>query len=201
MSLRGVVAVALIGIAALALWAWSKNTTPPAAPPPAESGASPSDVPRVVVESGGDPGVEWQVPGRWGRAEGSPMRLATYVIPAASGDKEGARCAVYYFGQGQGGDVETNVERWIGEFENPAKPERVSRTVDGLAVSTVRIRGTYLAHAGMGEDSGVRQHHELYGAIVDGPSGPLFFKFTGPQRTVDAAAAEFDGMLGSLRKK
>jgi hypothetical protein len=38
-------------------------------------------------------------------------------------------------------------------------------------VSTVRVRGTYLAHAGMGdEEDAARPHHELYAAIVEGPT-------------------------------
>jgi hypothetical protein len=200
MTLRRIVPVALIAILGFALWAWRRDTAPPPASTPAPSAPS-SSAPPLVVESGGDPGVGWQVPSRWSRAESNSMRLATYAIPAASGDHAPTRCAVYYFGPGQGGDAQTNVERWIGEFENPGKPERISRTVDGLPVATVRVRGTYLAHAGMGEDAAVQPRHELYAAIVEGPKGDLFFKLTGPQRSVDAAAGEFEGLLGSLKKK
>lgn len=200
MTLRRIVLVALVGIAVLAVWAWSRNTTPPPAPMRSDAGDASGADPRIVVESGGDPGVTWDAPSRWGRAQGNPMRLATYSIAPAAGDAEGAECAVYYFGPGQGGDVQTNVDRWIGEFENPGKPERVSRTVDGMPVSTVRVRGNHLAHAGMGDDA-LRTHYELYAAIVEGPQGSLFFKLLGPLRTVNGAAADFDRMLGSLRKK
>ena len=200
MTLRRIVLVALIGIAVLAYWAWSRNTTPPPAPMPSGAAAPSSDTPRVVVESGGDPGVAWDVPGRWGHAEGNPMRLATYSVAAAHGDATGAECGVYYFGPGQGGDVQTNIDRWIGEFVDPSKQDRVSRTVDGMPVSTVRVRGTHLAHAGMGDDK-ARAHYELYAAIVEGPQGSLFFKLLGPEHTVDAAASEFDRLVGSLKKK
>lgn len=206
MSLRSIVLVLLVGIAALAFYAWSRNTAPPPAPAPGASGESGSmesggGSGEVRVETGGDPGIAWDVPKRWTTESGSPMRLATYGIPAASGDREDGRCAVYYFGPGQGGGTDANIERWIGEFEKPSSPQRSSRTVDGLQVSVVRVRGTYLAHAGMGGETGTRPNHELYGAIVEGPSGSVFFKFTGPGKTVDAAAKEFDGLLASLRKK
>ena len=46
-----------------------------------------------------------------------PMRAATYRIPAAKGDTEGAELAVFYFGQGQGGAVDANVKRWVGQFQ------------------------------------------------------------------------------------
>jgi|KBSSwiStaDraftv2_1062776.scaffolds.fasta_scaffold243939_2 hypothetical protein len=203
MSLRGLVAMAVIAMTVLATWAWVR-THQPAEPMSARTPTTdaPAASPQVVVESGGDPGITWKVPTRWTEAPSNPMRLATYAIPPARGDRDEARCAVYYFGPGQGGDPETNVERWIREFEAPVKPERLSRTIDGLAVSTVRVRGTYLAHAGMGdEEDAARPHHELYAAIVEGPDGALFFKFVGPEETVDAAAAEFEGMLGTLRKK
>jgi hypothetical protein len=199
MSLRRLVTVALIAMAAFAVWAWTRTNQPPA---PMSAGAPTTTAsPQVVVESGGDPGIEWKVPPRWSKVESNPMRLATYGVPAAQGAPDEARCAVYYFGPGQGGDPETNIERWIREFEPPVEPVRASRTVDGLEVSTVRLRGKYLAHVGMEESRTARANHELYAAIVEGPSGALFFKLTGPQRTLDAAAAEFEGMLGSLRKK
>jgi hypothetical protein len=51
------------------------------------------------------------------------------------------------------------------------------------------------------EEEAARSHHELYAAIVEGPDGALFFKLVGPEKSVDAAVGDFDGLLGSLRKK
>jgi hypothetical protein len=129
------------------------------------------------------------------------MRLATYTIPGAAGG-ENARCAVYYFGPGQGGGTEANIERWIGEFENPGKPDRKSSEVRGLKVSQVEVAGTYRAHAGMGEGAQeAAPGWSLLGAIVEGPSGALFFKLTGPTATVAPAKREFEGLLASLEAK
>jgi hypothetical protein len=201
-SLRTIVAVLLVVIGALALYAWSRNTaTAPSAPDATGSPAPGGSSPELVVESGGDPGIEWTVPPRWSTESGSPVRLATYAIPAASGDAEGARCAVYYFGPDQGGGTTDNIERWIGEFEKPNQPERSSKTVDGLPITIVRVRGTYLAHASMGQSTGTRARHQLYGAIVEGPQGSVFFKLVGPGKTVDLAAGEFEKMLASVCKK
>ena len=47
------------------------------------------------------------------------MRAASYTIPPAAGDSEGGECVVYYFGSGQGGGVEANIKRWIGQFTAP----------------------------------------------------------------------------------
>jgi hypothetical protein len=132
------------------------------------------------------------------------MRVATYVIPAARGAGE-AECAVYHFGPGQGGGTDANLERWIGEFTTTSRPpDRSSWNVDALTVSRVRVRGAYASHAGgmgAGEAGGAQPDHELLGAIVEGPAGSVYFKLTGPAATVDAAARDFDALLGSVRRK
>jgi len=212
MSAKMIGAILVIGIAVLALFAWSRNTA--RAPtesqagssgagqtPPSAVGPGGSEDTAMMPQSGGDPGVEWAVPKRWSTEPAASMRLATYTVPA-SGGGESASCGVFYFGSGQGGGVEQNIARWIDEFENPQNPERSSRTVDGLEVFRLRVHGTHLAHARMGGPAeGQQQNYELLGAIVEGPSGSVFFKLTGPAKVVDGAAKEFDGMLASLKKK
>jgi hypothetical protein len=40
----------------------------------------------------------------------------------------------------------------------------------------------------------------MIAAIATGPSGPVFFKMTGPKTAVEHARAAFDQMIESLRK-
>ncbi len=40
----------------------------------------------------------------------------------------------------------------------------------------------------------------LLGAIAEGPGGNVFFKLTGPRKTVQKAAAKFDGLVRSLKR-
>ena len=144
-------------------------------------------------------GVHWKVPDRWQAQPARQMRVATYSIPAASGDADPGECAVFYFGHGQGGDVESNMTRWIGQFEGADQPARSTRTVDGLNVSLIQLNGTYKTSSGPMMASGEKKAgYRLMGAIVEAPEGMVFFKFTGPQATVTAAEAEFNGMVGSL---
>jgi hypothetical protein len=151
---------------------------------------------------GQDPGIEWTKPKRWVAELAQGMRLASYAIPVSGAQGEAAECAVYYFGPGQGGGVDANLERWIGEFQSPGTPARRTREIGGLRVSQVGVTGTYTAHAGApGGDPGVKSGWRLLGAIVEGPKGAVFFKLTGPGPTVAAAEKEFDGLLASLRKK
>jgi hypothetical protein len=48
--------------------------------------------------------------------------------------------------------------------------------------------------------SGKKENYRLLGAIVAGPQGSVFFKFTGPAKTVAAAQPEFDALIASMTK-
>src|SRR5437660_1658653 len=69
--------------------------------------------------SGSGGGMKWVAPARWSAENERPMRLATYKVPAAAGDKEAGECGIFYFGPGQGGDVQANIDRWTGQFQTP----------------------------------------------------------------------------------
>jgi hypothetical protein len=147
-------------------------------------------------------GIQWTPPSSWKAQPPAPMRAATYAAPAAAGDKEAGECGVFFFGTGQGGGVEANVERWLGQFEDgpatPAKPKQ--QTIGGFRVTTIEHSGTYLAGAPMAQTKTRKPGYRLVGAIVEAPQGNVFFKFTGPAKTVEAGRAAFDKMLQSIRR-
>jgi hypothetical protein len=146
-------------------------------------------------------GVKWSVPARWTVLPERPMRVATYGVPAAEGDTEGGECAASFFGSGMGGDVESNIARWVGQFENASEPIRASREVNGVSVSTVKVSGDYLSPGGpMMQSTGTKKGFALVGAIIQAPEGMVFFKLTAPEKTAAAAQADFDAMVGSLTK-
>jgi hypothetical protein len=133
-------------------------------------------------------GLKWTVPAGWNTVPGArPMRVATYTV----GDAE---CAVYFFGQGQGGSIDANLERWKNQFHGPAA-KTAKRTVHGLQVTTIDASGDY---TGMGEAP--KPAYRLLGAIVEGPGGNVFFKFTGPAKTIGSNQAKFDALLNSVTK-
>src|SRR6516165_7894531 len=88
-------------------------------------------------------GLRWTPPAGWKSEGTAPMRAATYKIPPASGDHEGAECVVYFFGAGQGGSVQANIERWnqqvAGSDGKPATGHIQKRTVHGLPVTTIDV--------------------------------------------------------------
>jgi hypothetical protein len=146
-------------------------------------------------------GVKWSVPIGWTVQAERPMRIATYAVAAAEGDAEGAECAVSFFGTGQGGNVDANIDRWVGQFESPGLPSKASQEIGGVKVTTVRVSGNYLAPGGpMMQSTGKKENYRLNGAIVEAPEGLVFFKMTGPAKTIEAATAAFDAMVRSIAK-
>jgi len=152
----------------------------------------------LAADSGA--GVHWTMPPAWKAEAQRPMRLATYMVAP------GGECGVYYFGSGQGGSVQANLDRWIGQFQQAdGKPSKeaakiVKRTVHGWPVTTVDVSGAYTGMGGPTAQAGpAMPGYRLLGAIVEGPQGSIFFKFTGPAKTVAANQAAFDKMLESLQ--
>lgn len=171
--------------------------------PPASANQTPSQGLDVVSahDVNSIAGVHWKRPGRWEVQPPRQMRIATYTVPAAEGDAEGGECAIFYFGSGQGGGVDQNIDRWVNQFENPGGVDRSSKEVNGLNVVLVQIAGTYLAPSGpMMESQGKKDNYRLLGAIVNAPEGLVFFKYTGPAKTIAASEAEFNSLVESLSK-
>ncbi|MEO8050058.1 MAG: hypothetical protein ABI833_06540 [Acidobacteriota bacterium] len=151
-------------------------------------------------------GLKWTSPAGWKNLGGQSMRAATYDVPAAPGDKENAECVVYFFGQGQGGTVEANMERWKSQFQTPdgkpAHAQVATRTANGLAATTIDISGAYSGMGGpMAQTHTVQQGYRLLGAILINPAGNIYLKFTGPAKTVAANQQKFEQLLASFSKQ
>jgi hypothetical protein len=152
-------------------------------------------------------GVAWTAPAEWAVQPERPMRAATYSIPAAKGDGEPAELAVFYFGEGKGGGVDANVKRWVNQFkktdgsslEKEVKPKQ--EQIAGLPVTWVDVKGTYMGGGPMMGPASPKPGYRLIGAIVESPAGALFFKLTGPERTVTAVEKPFHKMLEGMKKK
>jgi len=140
-------------------------------------------------------GVKWTAPAGWKSEAARPMRAATYTVAATDGDSEAAECVVFFFGPGQGGSVQANVERWQGQFQgSPGKVAK--RTIRGFALTTVDVSGDY---AGMG--GATKKGYRMVGAIVENPGGNLFIKFTGPAKTVARNLPKYEALLTSISKQ
>lgn len=201
---RSLLAVGLV-------FAACKNTpSEPPTPPPAqvertpEPGLPPGHPPmgsarHVPVPSRpteAEHALRWRDPPGWRRTPpASSMRRAQYQIPGPAGDAE---LAVFFFGVGQGGDIEQNIQRWHGQFERTdAPPTRASRQVGSLRATVTYATGRFNV-SGMGAGpSGPRDNWALLGGIVETTQGPWFFKMTGPAATVSAARGAFEALIDS----
>ena len=160
-----------------------------------------SELPPDQVEQPRERGeLRYDLPERWQEeTPTSNMRLAQASIP---GDAGAAELAIFYFGPGQGGGVEANIDRWIAQVELAPGSEPVRETIEqgDLAIHTVEARGTVTGSpmTMAGGQPTPEAGSMLLGAVVEGPGGPWFFKITGPVETVEAAKDEFVGMLQDL---
>jgi hypothetical protein len=130
------------------------------------------------------------------------MRAAEYSVPRAAGDPEDGECTVFTFGPGQGGSADDNIERWVKQLEpTTAGPSRTTRTVNGMTVSRVDVSGTFtpMQMPGGPPSHGPHTGWRLLGVVVEAPGGAWFFKVTGPDATVKAAAKELDALVDSAR--
>ena len=148
-------------------------------------------------------GVRWTPPAGWQAQPAQAMRAATYSVPPAPGDKAPGECAVYFFGAGQGGSIEDNLERWKSQFRaadgKPATAQVGTRTVRGMKVTTIDSSGEYSGLGGPMAPAHPVAGYRLLGAIVEAPGGNIFVKFTGPLATVGAARQKFDQLIASFQ--
>ncbi len=158
--------------------------------------APPTNAPAAGASAAG--GIAWSPPADLvARPPASSMRVAEYGL----GDTTATELAVFFFGPGQGGDVEANITRWVGQIHTPdgAAPEveRTETTISGVRVTRIEATGT-LAATTMGNPQPERPDHRLIGAIAEGPQGPVFFKMTTPNGDAARAEAAFDALIASI---
>ena len=141
-------------------------------------------------------------PGRWEWIETtSSMRKAQMKI-ADPDKKESAEVVFFFFGEGNGGGVRANVDRWLGQFQEPkdkiqSKVEEV--TIGKRKVTYVQAEGTYLS--GMPGGSKTAQPNAmLLGAILESDQGAVFLKLTGPAKLAAASKDDLRKMVeGALK--
>lgn len=174
---------------------------PAAAPATAPHGASTGE--RALSAEGSTvitPTFRFELPATWRREQpSSGLRLAQAVVPGAAGPGE---LAVFHFGAGQGGSVEANFERWLGQMEQPAgsTPERGELAATGFRVSWIDARGTLLPSTMGSGPTSPQPGFRLLGAVVEGEGGPWFFKVTGPEATLAPEREAFFTLLSGVRR-
>ncbi|MEA2564350.1 MAG: hypothetical protein QOH06_5854 [Acidobacteriota bacterium] len=165
-------------------------------PPPAPMSSRGEPVGGGQAEGGS---IKFDFPANWPQQPPSTsMRMAQATIPGAGGPGD---LVVFFFGPGGGGGVEANIQRWVDQMEPApgANPQPETFDVNGFRVTWIDVAGT-LKPSNMGTGPATEQpNSRLYGAVVEGPGGPWFFKATGPDATLTAERENFLKMLRSVR--
>jgi hypothetical protein len=147
--------------------------------------------------------LRWTIPDGWSSVPPSTqMRLAEYRVPGTENSNP-ANLGVFHFGRRGGGDVQANIDRWVGQFSAPdgGQPETdiTQKTKSGgrMTIHRVDVSGTYSPGVGMGGGQS-HDNRRMLAAIVDSPDGLYFFKLVGPSPTVSGATGQFDTLIQSL---
>jgi hypothetical protein len=151
-------------------------------------------------------GLTFTTPDGWQKVPtSSSMRIADFSLPRGAGDVEDAELVLYYF-SGGGGGVDANLQRWLGQMQQPdgrpssLKARKQTRKVNGLDVTLLDVSGTYVAEL----SPGVSVRHNkpnfrLRAGVIQTPRGPYYIKLTGPKKTVAKWTRSFDQFVASLR--
>jgi hypothetical protein len=146
-----------------------------------------------------DGSLDFDMPKGWEKqTPSSSMRIAQAAIPGPGGPGD---FAVFFFGPGGGGTVEANIDRWVGQVETSDHPKPETFEAGGLKVTWVDVKGTLKASQMGPGPSASMSDARLYGAVVEGPGGPWFFKATGPDKTLAPQRDAFAAMLKGVRAK
>lgn len=185
----------------------SGNELPPGHPPIGQQpgGAAPSLAPPAMGGQPVEPAqygktgiIRWQAPEGWTAVKpANAMRLAEYRVQGPEGT-EPAELTVFYFGPGGGGGVDSNLDRWAGQFKDGPTPVKAVREVGGIKVHTVDASGTFDAGAAMGGGA-PKGDYRVLGAIAETPEGHYFFKLTGPGVTIAQNQTGFEALVGSFQ--
>jgi hypothetical protein len=150
--------------------------------------------------------LKFTAPADWKtRTPSSSMRVAEFLLPKQAGDAADAELVIYYFGT-QGGSVDANIDRWIGQMQQPdGKPskdvaKRGEVKANGLTITTLELPGTYVAEM----SPGAAEHHNSPGyrlmtAVIPTAKGAYYLKLVGPDKTVKHWSASFQTFLQGLR--
>jgi hypothetical protein len=151
--------------------------------------------------------LEFKAPATWAKKTPKVRIIEVeYEVPAAKGDELAGRMTV----MGAGGTVEANIDRWIGQFDQPgggdtkdkAKIEKLK--VSGQDVQWVDLAGTYKDNPApfAGGKPVLRENYRMLAAIVQTKeSGNYFLKFYGPKATVTENEKAFRDLVDSMSVK
>jgi len=129
----------------------------------------------------------------------SAMRAGQFTYDHEDENLADVELVIFFFGAGQGGGTQANIDRWIGQFEGTPESKTEEKEMGGKKVILLTAKGTYLESMG-GPFSGnktPKPDYTMLAAILPSEQGDVFLKLTGPTKSVEAMGDAFMKFTGS----
>lgn len=150
-------------------------------------------------------GVSFNPPAEWKDEGTTSMRKTQLSFGPIEDEADSATMVLFYFGADQGGPIQANLDRWVGQVPQADSSDSKAKAVQsefeaaGMKAHVVEVTGAYNAGGmAMGKDVD-KAGYLLVGVVLEGPEGNLFFKLTGPEKTAAAMAGHMAVMFESIK--
>jgi hypothetical protein len=123
----------------------------------------------------------------------SAMRAGQFTYDHEDENLADVELVIFFFGAGQGGGTQANIDRWVGQFEGTPESKTEEKEMGGKKVILLTAKGTYLESMG-GPFSGnktPKADYTMLAAILPSDQGDVFLKLTGPTKSVEAMGDAF----------
>ena len=144
--------------------------------------------------------ITFKTPAPWKEVPSASNMRAGTLQYKVEGVETPVEAVFYYFGAGQGGDVEANVSRWMGQFQSPPESNREELAIGDKKVTLIHATGTYMDGPMFGAKE-PKEGYALLGAIVPAAEANVFIKLTGPKDVVAKVLEDFKKMISSPFQK
>jgi len=141
------------------------------------------------------------VPATWKQTPvTSKLRKAQFRIPAIKGDRETPELVIYYFGGG-GGSLESNLRRWISEFQSRGLKMKITTGKSSQGDYAIAdLRGTHLGPSFKRRKTPLKDARMLSVMLFVKKKGYYYLKVSGPQKTIDSIAESLRTAFGGNAK-
>jgi hypothetical protein len=154
-------------------------------------------------------GMKSRAPAAWKSQDPSGKeRVYQFTIPKAEGDKDDAQLIIFFFGAGQGGGIEANIQRWKNMVK-PAEGAKESDTyktsdfkVGDVKVTMFEANGTYMFKKRAfdpEEKPEPRPDYRMVAVVFESKNGPYYIRMYGPQKTMEANRKGFEDWIKGFK--
>jgi hypothetical protein len=148
--------------------------------------------------------LQLNVPESWKQKPAGGFRVAQFEVPKVEGDADNGEFVVFYFGEQGGGDANSNIKRWVNQFQ--AKDRKVKITSGKSAQGDyviVDTSGTWMKPIGppVRQQTVETPNSRVVSVLLSVKDhGNYFLKLMGPQKTTTANLNALRAAIGADAK-